>query len=70
MEKEGLPQNEGLLRVCEVARRLAVVEGTVRSWIALGKFPKVTLSPRAIRVPADFVTRFVAARTAPARERT
>lgn len=58
---------EGLLTVKQVAERLGLREGTIRTWLAKGRLPKVRCG-RAIRVPAGAIQDFVRRNTVPARE--
>lgn len=40
-----------LLRVHEVADRLALCESTIRSWLSQGKLPKVKVGSKSVRIP-------------------
>lgn len=51
-----------LLKIDEVARRLALSVRSVRTLIALGKLPVVRISTRAVRITEPDLAAFIAAR--------
>jgi len=55
-----------LLSVKEVADRLTIQEGTVRSWLRERRLPKVNVG-RSVRVPARAIEELIANGTTPAR---
>lgn len=56
----GTPAPAGrLLRVRDVADRLAVSNRTVQTWIALGRLHPIRLSPRALRIAESEVEEFI-----------
>jgi excisionase family DNA binding protein len=57
---------EWLLTVKQVAARLGLQEGTIRTWLARGRLPKVRCG-RAVRVPASAIKDFIKRNTVPAR---
>lgn len=59
--------NGQLLRVTEVAERLALKESTVRAWLLRRRLPLVKCG-RAVRIPAEAVEEFIRRNTVPARE--
>jgi excisionase family DNA binding protein len=48
-----------LLRVREVAARLAVSTRTIQTWIALGRFHPIRLSARALRIAESEVEELI-----------
>jgi excisionase family DNA binding protein len=58
----------GLLRVPEVAARLAVKPATVRAWLLQRKLPCVRLSARAIRIRQSDVDEVISRGLVGARE--
>lgn len=48
-----------LLRVNEVAERLALRETTVRSWLADGRLPRIKIGPKAVRIPEEAVEKII-----------
>ncbi len=58
-----------LLRVSEAARLLSLPRSTAYRLVADGSLPSIHLGARLVRVPADALDAFIAARTEPARER-
>ena len=54
--------NQILLRVAEVARRLQLAKSTVYMLVSSGELPAVRFG-RAVRVPASRLSEFVAAKT-------
>lgn len=63
------PQQQ-LLRVCDVAKLLAVKESTIRAWLLARRISRVRVGRRSVRVPASEVQRLIQEGTIPARERT
>lgn len=51
-----------LLTVREAADRLALREGTIRSWLSRRRLPKVRLG-RAVRIPSDAIEDLIRAGT-------
>ena len=66
MQRESIGE---LLTVPEVARRLAIKESTVRSWLLTRRISKVRVGVRAVRVPVSEIERLVHEGFVPARER-
>lgn len=64
MERNATDQ---LLRVCDVARLLAVKESTIRAWLLRRKLPRVKCG-RAVRIPSLAVSLLVEQNTIPAKE--
>lgn len=56
-----------LLTVAETAEALNIKISTVRAWLAKRKLPRVNCG-RAVRIPAEAITRFVEKNTIPAKE--
>ena len=56
------PAPHPLLRVRDVAERLAVPESTVRWWTRIGRLPHVRMGPRTPRYRVEDVEAFVAGR--------
>jgi excisionase family DNA binding protein len=56
VQKEGTSE---LLGISEAARRLALRESTLRSWILKKRIAKVRVGERAIRIPAGEVERII-----------
>jgi excisionase family DNA binding protein len=52
-------ETQRLLRVSEVAERLALREGTIRVWLSEGRIPRVRVGPRSIRIPSEAVERLI-----------
>jgi excisionase family DNA binding protein len=52
-------QTQRLLRVSEVAERLAHREGTIRAWLSEGRLPRVRVGPRSIRIPSEAVEKLI-----------
>ena len=48
-----------LLRVNEVAERLALRESTVRSWLADGRLPRIKIGTKAVRIPEEAVEKII-----------
>jgi excisionase family DNA binding protein len=57
-----------LLRVSEVAERLALKESTIRAWLLARRLAKVHVGRRAVRVPVSEVERVIVEGTVPKRE--
>jgi excisionase family DNA binding protein len=56
-----------LLTVVETSELLNVKTATIRSWLLQRKLPRVNCG-RAVRIPAEAITQFIAANTIPAKE--
>ena len=54
-----MEQQTKLLRADEVAKLLGVKESTVRSWIFFGRLRTVKIGKRAVRIPADWLEKFI-----------
>lgn len=62
-----LRNEKRLLRVNEVAERLGLRPSTVRAWLLRKRLPAVHCG-RSVRIPSDWVEKFIADNTVPARE--
>jgi excisionase family DNA binding protein len=58
---------KNLLTVAETAEALNIKIATVRAWLLRRKLPRVNCG-RAVRIPADAITKFIERNTVPARE--
>lgn len=56
-----------LLSIREASVLLAVKPATIRVWLSKRKLPRVNCG-RAVRIPADAITRFVERNTVPEQE--
>lgn len=56
-----------LLTVSQAAEILGVKVSTIRAWLLRRKLPRVNCG-RAVRIPAEAVTKFVERNTIPAKE--
>ena len=59
-----------MLTVPEVAKKLGLKEGTVRSYMWNRKLGYVKFGTRAVRIPVEEVERLIRAHTIPARTRS
>jgi excisionase family DNA binding protein len=60
--------SEQLLTTAQVAERLSMKESTIRAWVLARRLKHVRIGRRAVRIPADEVSRIIAEGSVPARE--
>lgn len=55
------------MTVSQVAEQLGLKSSTIRMWIAKRKLPRVNCG-RAVRIPAEAISKFIQRNTIPAKE--